>query len=110
MLLTNPLSETFFFHKKYFNIKSKAIIQWHFSCLSDRSGADPLIRNKKNQTPADVLLEEKPQGWEETLHYYNTFKPGTRTNGRGVGCGEKGIIIVEFKGFFNPPPLPNPVF
>lgn len=27
VLLTNPLSETFFFHKKYFNIKSKAIIQ-----------------------------------------------------------------------------------
>ncbi|XP_011424648.3 uncharacterized protein [Magallana gigas] len=41
-----------------------------------RSGADPLILNKKNQTPADVLLEEKPEGWEETLHYYNTFKPG----------------------------------
>lgn len=73
-----------------------------------------MIRNKKNQTPADVLLEEKPQGWEETLHYYNTFKPGTRTNGRGVGCGEKGIIIVEFKGFLKSPspphPLPSPVF
>ncbi|XP_061174059.1 uncharacterized protein LOC133183117 [Saccostrea echinata] len=41
-----------------------------------RSGADPLIRNKKSQTPADVLLEEKPEGWEETLHYYNMFKPG----------------------------------
>nr|XP_022329606.1 uncharacterized protein LOC111128325 [Crassostrea virginica] len=41
-----------------------------------RSGADPLIRNKRNQTPADVLLEQKSEGWEETLHYYNMFKPG----------------------------------
>lgn len=50
-----------------------------------------MIRNKTNQTPADVLLEEKPEGWEETLHYYNTFKPGTTTKGvAGSGAGRRG--------------------
>ncbi|XP_033750903.1 uncharacterized protein LOC117335091 [Pecten maximus] len=41
-----------------------------------RCGADPLVKNKDGQTPRDVLLQSKPDGWEETLHWFNKFSPG----------------------------------
>lgn len=41
-----------------------------------RCGVDTEIRNKEGKTAEDILLEEKPPGWEEMLSNYNKFKPG----------------------------------
>lgn len=41
-----------------------------------RCGADTEIRNKNGKTAEDILLEDRPPGWEEMLANYNKFKPG----------------------------------
>ncbi|GAB1605030.1 uncharacterized protein LOC115220444 [Argonauta hians] len=41
-----------------------------------RCGIDPELRNHDNKTAEDILLETKPEGWEEMLLWYNKFKPG----------------------------------
>ncbi|KAL3866690.1 hypothetical protein ACJMK2_043971 [Sinanodonta woodiana] len=41
-----------------------------------RCGADSMIKNNDGKTPEEVLMTEKPLGWEENLHWYNKFKPG----------------------------------
>ena len=35
------------------------------------------MRNKEGKTAEDILLTEKPEGWQEMLHWYRKFKPGT---------------------------------
>ncbi|XP_062571871.1 uncharacterized protein LOC134233834 [Saccostrea cucullata] len=41
-----------------------------------RCGADTRILNNDGKTAEDVLLTEKPEGWEEMYHWYKKFKPG----------------------------------
>ncbi|XP_060065525.1 uncharacterized protein LOC132545870 [Ylistrum balloti] len=41
-----------------------------------RCGADPLVNNKEGLTPRDILMQTKPDGWEETLHWFTKFTPG----------------------------------
>ncbi|XP_071118452.1 putative ankyrin repeat protein RF_0381 [Haliotis cracherodii] len=41
-----------------------------------RCGGSMDVKNKKGHTPEDILLKEKPGGWEEMLHWYRKFKPG----------------------------------
>ncbi|CAI9733959.1 Ankyrin repeat [Octopus vulgaris] len=41
-----------------------------------RCGIDPEIRNNDNKTAEEILLETKPEGWQEMLLWYNKFKPG----------------------------------
>ncbi|XP_041367616.1 uncharacterized protein LOC121382159 isoform X2 [Gigantopelta aegis] len=41
-----------------------------------RCGVDTSIRNNAGLTAEEVLLTERPEGWQETLHWYNKFKPG----------------------------------
>ncbi|KAL5005264.1 hypothetical protein ScPMuIL_018720 [Solemya velum] len=41
-----------------------------------RFSTDTTIKNNEGRTAEDILLEEKPEGWEEMLHWYNKFKPG----------------------------------
>lgn len=41
-----------------------------------RCGADPLIKNREGMTPREVLLQTKPDGWRETLHWFDKFSPG----------------------------------
>ena len=42
-----------------------------------RCGADTSIKNNDGLTAEEILLKERPDGWEENLHWYNKFKPGT---------------------------------
>ncbi|XP_041369600.1 uncharacterized protein LOC121383575 [Gigantopelta aegis] len=41
-----------------------------------RCGADTEVKNKDGKTAEDILLTEKPSGWQEMLHWYRKFKPG----------------------------------
>ena len=41
-----------------------------------RCGADTAIKNNDGLTAEEVLLKERPDGWDENLHWYNKFKPG----------------------------------
>ena len=41
-----------------------------------RCGADTRILNNDGKSAEDVLLTEKPEGWEEMSHWYKKFKPG----------------------------------
>lgn len=41
-----------------------------------RCGADSLLKNNNGMTAEEVLIKEKPSGWEENLHWFNKFKPG----------------------------------
>lgn len=41
-----------------------------------RCGADTRILNLDGKTAEDVLLQEKPEGWQEMQHWYNKYKPG----------------------------------
>ncbi|XP_076443630.1 uncharacterized protein LOC143282063 [Babylonia areolata] len=41
-----------------------------------RCGADMSLRNNAGQTAGDILEKERPQGWEEMLHWYSKYKPG----------------------------------
>ncbi|XP_067666645.1 putative ankyrin repeat protein RF_0381 [Haliotis asinina] len=41
-----------------------------------RCGGSMDVKNKKGYTPEDILLKEKPAGWETMLHWYRKFKPG----------------------------------
>lgn len=41
-----------------------------------RCGADTRIVNNEGKTAEDVLLQEKPDGWQEMQHWYNKYKPG----------------------------------
>ena len=41
-----------------------------------RCGADPLIEDKQSRTVRDVLINEKPPGWEENLYWLDKFYPG----------------------------------
>lgn len=41
-----------------------------------RCGADTSIKNNDGLTAEEILLKERPDGWEENLHWYNKFKPG----------------------------------
>jgi len=34
------------------------------------------VKNNAGLTPQDVLMASKPDGWHETLHWFNKFKPG----------------------------------
>ena len=47
-----------------------------FCPLYFRCGADTSIKNIDGLTAEEVLLKERPDGWEENLHWYNKFKPG----------------------------------
>ena len=42
-----------------------------------RCGADTSIKNNDGLTAEEILLKDRPDGWEENLHWYNKFKPGT---------------------------------
>jgi len=50
-------------------------LRCHVVCC--RCGADCSLRNNENLTAEECLLKEKPDGWEENLHWFNKFKPGT---------------------------------
>lgn len=41
-----------------------------------RCGADTSLKNRDGLTAEEILLKERPDGWEENLHWYNKFKPG----------------------------------
>ncbi|KAK6180377.1 hypothetical protein SNE40_012545 [Patella caerulea] len=41
-----------------------------------RCGIDTGIRNDESLTAEDILLHQKPDGWQTMLHYYNKYKPG----------------------------------
>lgn len=41
-----------------------------------RCGIDTAITNNDGKTAEEVLLTEKPDGWQEMLHWYNKYKPG----------------------------------
>uniref|UniRef100_A0A8W8HLX3 Uncharacterized protein n=1 Tax=Magallana gigas TaxID=29159 RepID=A0A8W8HLX3_MAGGI len=41
-----------------------------------RCGADTRIVNNDGKTAEDILITEKPEGWEEMYHWYKKFKPG----------------------------------
>lgn len=41
-----------------------------------RCGADTRILSNDNKTAEDILLQERPEGWQEMQHWYNKFKPG----------------------------------
>ncbi|KAK6180359.1 hypothetical protein SNE40_012530 [Patella caerulea] len=41
-----------------------------------RCGADPEVKNNEGKTPEDILIKDRPSGWEEMLHWLNKFKPG----------------------------------
>ncbi|WAR01066.1 hypothetical protein MAR_025438 [Mya arenaria] len=39
-------------------------------------GADSSIQNTDGLTAEDTLRKERPDGWEENLHWFNKFRPG----------------------------------
>ncbi|KAK3096982.1 hypothetical protein FSP39_005355 [Pinctada imbricata] len=41
-----------------------------------RCGIDTRICNNDGKTAEEVLLKDRPEGWEEMLHWYYKFKPG----------------------------------
>ncbi|XP_052794687.1 uncharacterized protein LOC128227844 isoform X2 [Mya arenaria] len=41
-----------------------------------RCGADSSIQNTDGLTAEDTLRKERPDGWEENLHWFNKFRPG----------------------------------
>ncbi|ESO94574.1 hypothetical protein LOTGIDRAFT_232377 [Lottia gigantea] len=41
-----------------------------------RIGADSGVKNNQGLTAEDILLTEKPDGWQTNLHFYNKYKPG----------------------------------
>ncbi|XP_071118626.1 uncharacterized protein [Haliotis cracherodii] len=41
-----------------------------------RCGCDTQITNDKSQTALNILMDEKPDGWQETLHWYKKYHPG----------------------------------
>ncbi|XP_076443494.1 uncharacterized protein LOC143281995 [Babylonia areolata] len=45
------------------------------SCLL-RCGADPLVKNSAGKTAEQILRTERPDGWEENLHWLQKFLPG----------------------------------
>ncbi|KAL5004081.1 hypothetical protein ScPMuIL_017537 [Solemya velum] len=49
---------------------------YRFMVALARCGADLLLKNLEGQTAEDILLSEKPEGWQEMLHWYNKFRPG----------------------------------
>lgn len=49
---------------------------WLVVVLSCRCGADTRIVNNDGKTAEDILIMEKPEGWEEMYHWYKKFKPG----------------------------------
>lgn len=49
---------------------------WMVVVLSCRCGADTRIVNNDGKTAEDILIMEKPEGWEEMYHWYKKFKPG----------------------------------
>ena len=42
-----------------------------------RCGIDTRVRNNDGKTAEDVLVQDRPEGWEEMLHWYKKYKPGT---------------------------------
>jgi hypothetical protein len=34
------------------------------------------LKNNDGLDPEELLLKEKPEGWEENLHWYRKLKPG----------------------------------
>lgn len=41
-----------------------------------RCGVDPFIRNNDVKTAEDILKSEKPEQWQQTLHWLNKYSPG----------------------------------
>jgi hypothetical protein len=41
-----------------------------------RCGADMMVHDNSGKTAEDIILTEKPDGWQEMLHWWNKFKPG----------------------------------
>ena len=41
-----------------------------------RCGADMMVPDNCGNTAEDIILTEKPDGWQEMLHWWNKFKPG----------------------------------
>lgn len=35
-----------------------------------------MVLDNRDRTAEDILHEEKPEGWQEMLHWWNKFKPG----------------------------------
>lgn len=46
-----------------------------FFCIC-RCGADTSLKNNNGHDAEQVLEKEKPDGWEENLHWYRKLKPG----------------------------------
>ncbi|XP_063433311.1 uncharacterized protein LOC134715207 [Mytilus trossulus] len=41
-----------------------------------RCGADMMVLDNRDRTAENILHVEKPEGWQEMLHWWNKFKPG----------------------------------
>jgi hypothetical protein len=58
-----------------------------------RCGADMMVHDNSGKTAEDIILTEKPDGWQEMLHWWNKFKPGKYPL---YFCLDKGIIHVLY--------------
>jgi len=41
-----------------------------------RCGADSSLKNNDGLRADEMIMKEKPDGWEENLHWYRKFAPG----------------------------------